>query len=676
MNEIYDAHSILTGPNYDVNAHIRSVRALHDAYPLKGNEATHQHTIQLMSRITKRLPTMPAEHMLELVYGSIAQLFEKEGVYDPVFWIHENKEHPPTTFRPQLLAMERSLSDHYRRQAENAVVEMMVRYLEHAPAGAYVEEGGTTSIPFYEGVDTSAWVSMLMGDAFKEEDGKPLFPRTDEQVRTNLCEASGTFYDSVKRAGASGKYIFPKDSKLDDQALVIAYLKDTIFHAMLVAPMPFAIPPNTRFSGQWVLAPPNRGKTNLLLSQIEQDVKENASILLMDSKGDLINPLRSMASIKDRLVVLEPSLEYPLAINPLDLGASTTHTVSFIEYVFSSLLESEPTALQNTLFRSVLLLLREKQDATFTDFRTILTKGLAGYESYVAKMDEEDQEFFRGMGSGTNKSEFESDTYKATKTQLLWRIRDLTTRIPLLRAMFRAPKTRIDMGKLMDSGKIVVLDVRKQLLGDEGSEFLGRLYIAMVRAAADQRASRRQADKLPCYFYIDEAHTIISEDTKLAGIIQECRSQNIAMILAHQAISQISNQITLGALSDCAIRMANSDEETSQLASRLRATPDMLRSLPIGTFATFVRDTTRQAVRLRIPLSGVPSAPQMTRAEQDALQARMRAQYAYRKDQQEPPVVVGSAPAASSLADALKSFAAEKPAAPPSTPTEPEADRW
>lgn len=620
------AQDFLKGPLYDVNAHIAHVRKMADAYPLKGDEATHTHTVSVLAPIYKRLARQPAEHILELAYGTIALLFEKEGIHNPQFIFQPSAENPPIYLKASLHAFERTLSESYRASAVKVVDHIISTYLSQAPPGAFIEENDAgTKVPFYESVNVREWVAFLFAQGMSDEGHQPLFPNVSTQLMRNLFEASGRLYD---QSTPPEKLTFPKDSKLDGNALIRAYLKDTPFHALLVASIPFAIPENTRFSGHWIIAPPNRGKTNLLLHQFEEDAKRNASILLMDSKGDLINPIRKLKSIQDRLVILEPSLEYPLAINPLDLGASTTHTVSFIEYVFSSLLEAEPTPLQSTLFRAVLLLMRVVPDATFADFRRVLVSGWKHYEQYIAKLDPEDQEFFT-LG------EFDSATYTPTKTQLLWRIRDLTTRIPLLRAMFRAPKTKIDIGSLMDAGKIVILDVRKQLLGDEGSEFLGRLYIALVRAAADQRASRPQEQKLPCYFYIDEAHTIIREDTKLAGIIQECRSQNIAMILSHQAISQISSQVTLGALSDCAIRMANSDEETAQLAPRLRTTPELLRGLPIGSFATFVRDTTRQAVTLRIPLSGVPQASQMDALEQAALTGRMREMYAYKP----PPVV-------------------------------------
>lgn len=508
----------------------------------------------------------------------------------------------------------------------DTVLNTFLEFARSLPSNAQMhtdeDEEPTTTLPLVDSLENIPHLVGSLVDDFLRRDlaEHSLFKDLQAKLLKNVESAEGP------------KNTTPYNFKGETPELLRAYLRDTSLARLFDARIPFAIPEATRFSGTWVVAPPNRGKTNLLLHQFEEDVQKDASIILMDSKGDLINPIRELESIRERLVILEPSQEFPLALNPLDLGASTTHTVELIEYIFRSLLDSTPTPLQGTLFRAILLALKQKPDANFADFRKILVDGWKAYEPYIRKLDDEDQDFFF-------KGEFDSRTYNETKAQLLWRIRDLTTRIPILRASFRAPKTLIDIGALMDGGKIIILDVRKQLLGESGCEFLGRLYIALVRAAADQRSGRAEKDKLPCYFYIDEAHTIIRNDEKLAGIIQECRSQKIAMILAHQAISQITSATTLGALSDCAIRMANSDEETSQLAPRLRATPETLRNLPIGSFATFVRDTTpKGAVTLKIPLSGVPRAPKMTNEARADLKARMRANYAYVAPSPEPSI--------------------------------------
>lgn len=484
----------------------------------------------------------------------------------------------------------------------------------------------TTSVPVYSLMPNvaNAIEELVLPFYSKEARERGLFVELRKKLDANMCEVSSL--PDVPESMYSPKLKIPTKCDLTGIPLIHAYLKGTSLQHIFTAPVPFKPPENARFSGHWIVAPPNRGKTNLLHTMFLEDATKDASIIILDSKGDLSNPVRTLAEFKDRLVVLEPDEEYPLALNPLDIGASTTHTIELLEYLFSALLDAKTTPLQATLFRSVLLLLKAVPNASFNDLRKILLEGHHAYAAHLGKLHPDDRDFF-AKGTKEAPAEFYSSTYKETKAQLLWRIRDLTTRIPILRSMLGAPRLLINMGELMDSGKIVVIDNSKQLLGDDGSEFVGRFFIALIRAAADQRSRRPDSQKKPVYVYIDEAHNVIKKDEKIAGILQECRSQKIALIMAHQAISQIQSTVTLGALTDCAIRYANSDEEASQLAPRLRTTPEFLRSLGIGAFAAFVRDYANSAVRVDIPHTKLHERPQMSSEEQQELRASMRRQY-------------------------------------------------
>src|SRR6185503_15452256 len=105
---------------------------------------------------------------------------------------------------------------------------------------------------------------------------------------------------------------------------------------------------------------------------------------------------------------------------------------------------------------------------------------------------------------------------------------------PILKAMFDAPRTKLDIGKAMDAGSVVIINNSKALLGDAGSEFFSRFFIALVLAAAQQRSGRPEYEKRPVFFYIDECHNAIHRDPKITAILDDCRSQKIALILAHQ----------------------------------------------------------------------------------------------------------------------------------------------
>ena len=441
---------------------------------------------------------------------------------------------------------------------------------------------------------------------------------TDLQDRLyeNVCRASGiTPHSDSKRP-----YITADKSELPADELIETYLADTPFLDLFNLPIPFSVPEETRFSGHWVIAPPGRGKTTLLHSMFLEDLPRQASIIVMDSKGDLINPIKELKAVQDRLVLIEPDADFPLALNPLDIPSSDiTHTIALIEYVFSSLLDAKFTPLQMTLFRHVLPAIIECiPNPTLTHFRDIIAHGTKKYGNYFGNLDPDLQDFFD--------TQFDSETYKGTRTQLIWRLDFLRTN-RLMRAMFDAPKTKLDLGKEMDAGKIILINNSKALLGEEGAEFFGRFFIALVLSAAQQRSGRRPEDKLPCYFYIDECQNVVKQDEKVPTILDECRSQKIALILAHQRTAQIISKNVLSALSNCGIRMANSDEEAKQLAPDLRTTPEFLQSLPVGKFAAYVRDYTQHALALQIPYHDMSKLPRMSAGEQAALRTKMRGQY-------------------------------------------------
>src|SRR4051794_18063589 len=88
----------------------------------------------------------------------------------------------------------------------------------------------------------------------------------------------------------------------------------------ILTPPAFELPEETRYSGHWLIAPPGRGKTTLLHTLVTNDLEKDAAVVLIDSKGDLINPIKTLSAIKDRLLLIEPDPDSAFALNPLDVS--------------------------------------------------------------------------------------------------------------------------------------------------------------------------------------------------------------------------------------------------------------------------------------------------------------------------------------------------------------------
>src|SRR6202035_2462925 len=112
--------------------------------------------------------------------------------------------------------------------------------------------------------------------------------------------------------------------------VVSAYLGLSPFERLLNQKIPFVIPDETRYRGAYVVAPSGRGKTTLLKAFIAQDLlkvaKGEASIVVMNSDRDLIDDIAKLKAfapgqpLHGKLVLLEPDMDYPLALNLFAMG--------------------------------------------------------------------------------------------------------------------------------------------------------------------------------------------------------------------------------------------------------------------------------------------------------------------------------------------------------------------
>ncbi|QHP67431.1 hypothetical protein EI171_08315 [Bradyrhizobium sp. LCT2] len=386
-----------------------------------------------------------------------------------------------------------------------------------------------------------------------------------------------------------------------------------------------------RFSGHWIVAGQGLGKSNLLLHMISEDIPTDASVIVVDPKGDLTNSIRNLA-LGNLLVTLDPTF-VPFAINPLDVPKTDTkRAVDQIEYIFGAILGTGITPKQQALLRSLLrACILCIPNATLLTVQDLLIRGPESQRSHFQSLPPDLQYLFDTSKNGG------WSTYDSTRNELNWRVQ-LLLEIDIIRTMFSAPKTRFNIAESMDDGDIVLIDNSWDKLHIEGSKFLGRYIMAQIWAAATARSSRPRHEKRPVYVYVDEADTII--DSTVAEIIFRCRSQNIGLILAHQSSSQIKDPAVLSALESCAIKMVNVDAEAKYFSKLLHIPEERMNMLPRGQFAMHVRGEQPEIVE-------IPHAESPLRAMSpgERHEHRERMQLLYGVEPQELPSEAPSRPA-------------------------------
>jgi hypothetical protein len=501
-----------------------------------------------------------------------------------------------------------------------------------------------------DGEITSPLGSLVHPGRFVEQLVAPLeaslFPTFADRYEENRYKLSGV--PRVKHP-KTPKLVEPHH--LDDPS---PFLEGTPFATILDTPLGTEIPLHVRSAHHWIVAGSGAGKTNALqyfiAKDLERAVRGECSIVVLDSQHQLIDKLWSLRlfapgqALDGKLCLLDAAdVEFPIAVNLFDMKLDRVAALSLLErekltnsalemydFIIGSLLQSEMTSRQSTLFRFVTRALFGIPDATIHTFHDILQNGPGKYQGAIDTLDETTRQFFT--------TDFNNPQFKQTKEQVIARLWAVLGNRTFLR-MFSGPCSKVDLfAEINTPGKVVLINAEKGLLKEEGTELFGRFFLALINQAAAQRSAMPVAERLPCYVYVDECHNYIRNDPKIQVILAEARQQNVGVVLAHQYLAQLETPVLRALNANTSIKMAARLEGTDRgaMARDMNTFPDFIRDQKTGSFAVFVRGETPSAISMHFPLNALARFEAMTSEERALVRQRNRARYAGPADPEAP----------------------------------------
>jgi len=108
---------------------------------------------------------------------------------------------------------------------------------------------------------------------------------------------------------------------------------------------------------------------------------------------------------------------------------------------------------------------------------------------------------------------------------------------PLLRNIFGQKENKIDLEKLMNEQKIILVNLSKGLLGEENSSFLGSMILTKIKQAGMARARLPEKERKDFYLYVDEFHNVVTE--AFENLLSEARKYGLCLTVAHQYMGQL-----------------------------------------------------------------------------------------------------------------------------------------
>ncbi len=468
-----------------------------------------------------------------------------------------------------------------------------------------------------------------------------------ERLEYNVVVASGGMPGDPR--GLRNPRMPTKALPMAPTNLIETYLNGTPLNELLNFRVPVPIPLSTRFEHHHIVAGSGHGKTqtlqHLILHDLNAVMNGQRSIVVLDSQGDLIRNISSLSlfapgqPLADRLVLIDPTdVEYPVALNLFDVGMDRIKQYSQLDqertingvlelydFVLGSLLDAKMTQKQSVLFRYTTRLMLQIPGATIATFRELLSEGgSAKFRPNIERLTGSARDFFE--------TQFDSREFSQTKDQVqrrLWGILENQT----FERMFLHPKSKLDLYSELNAGKVILINTAKELLKEEGTEFFGRFFIAMIAQAAQERSVIPEHLRMPTFVYVDEASEYFDEN--VSTILSQARKYKVGMVLSHQFLGQLGGGLKESVFANTSIKFVGgvTNNDAKAMAAEMRTEASFITHMDKLELAAYVRGTTKGSIGIKIQYGQMERLPHLSPQEQFVQREIMRQRFAVHIDE-------------------------------------------
>lgn len=361
---------------------------------------------------------------------------------------------------------------------------------------------------------------------------------------------------------------------------------------------PFGIKTDDRRRHMYVVGKTGMGKSTLLENMIIQDIRAGRGLAVVDPHGDLVEKvLRYVPSYRvNDVIYLNPAdVDFPIAFNILEaIDPAQRHLVaSGLIAIFKKLWVDSWGPRLEYILRNTILALIEYPGATLLGVtRMYVDKKYR--EKVVEHISDPIIKTFWQTEFTAYANQFRTEAVSPIQNKIGQYLSS-----SIIRNIVGQPKSTIDMREIMDSGKILLLNLAKGRIGEDNSALLGAMMITKLQVAAMSRIDIAEKERRDFFLYVDEFQNFATES--FANILSEARKYRLNLVIAHQYIEQL----------DEAVRAAVFGNVGTIICFRVGAADaEFLAKEFFPTFTeTDLVNLTKYDVYLKLMIDGVASEP-------------------------------------------------------------------
>lgn len=302
----------------------------------------------------------------------------------------------------------------------------------------------------------------------------------------------------------------------------------------------FGIRTDDRRRHMYLIGKTGMGKSTILENMIVDDIRAGHGVAVVDPHGDLAEKIIEFipANRINDVVYFNPSdINYPIAFNVVEqVESHLRHLVaSGLIGVFQKLWADSWGPRLEYILRNAILAILDFPGSTLLGVVRMLSD--KNYRKRVVSniKDPVVKAFWEKEFSGYA-DKFASEAVSPIQNKVGQFLSN-----SLMRNIIGQVKSAIDIRDIMDSGKIIIMNLSKGRIGEDNSALLGAMMITKIQLAAMSRVDVPEKERRDFYLYIDEFQNFSTDS--FANILSEARKYRLNLILAHQYIEQLSEKV-------------------------------------------------------------------------------------------------------------------------------------
>lgn len=313
----------------------------------------------------------------------------------------------------------------------------------------------------------------------------------------------------------------------------------------------FGIKHADRFFHMLLIGRTGVGKTTLIETMALQDMRAGLGLCVIDPHGDLFDRLVDQVPEDRRADLLELDLtaaDQSFGYNPLRRVAP--HLVPLAAggmlSAMKKMWETEWGVRMEHVLRNALFALIEYGRGTLPDVLLLLTDETFR-KDVLRRVSNEQVRLFWEREYPKYNPRYRQEAIAPIQNKIGAFLAD-----PRMRSLFtqgkEAGKEELSLRRVMDEGKVLLINLAKGKLGDDTAGLVGAFLVSTLALAAFSRSDTAETDRPDFFLYVDEFQSFTTP--AVVDMISGLRKFRVGLTLGHQHLSQLTPEVAHAVLAN------------------------------------------------------------------------------------------------------------------------------